>query len=176
MGGKDWDDEKTIMDAVPGGGGVAPPPPIEVVLDRVTHESGVLLPAGTETPPVRLLEIWTKNRIYLLDSQLVCVSVRDRKTGQEDPKHAVLGTRLVGGQRRYGKTLHITRPLPVPGTEAVFEKKTQKSASGVTSRVERIVVRIQVTSVVMEKEGAWDDVTNSLLNLETIRRIGEGKR
>ena len=167
------DDEKTIMDAIPGGG---PVPPIEVVLDRVTHDAQVLQPAGTEAPPVRLLEIWTKNTIYLLDSGLVCVSVRDRHTGAEDLKHGVLGTKLVGGQRRYGKTLHITRPLPVPGVEAVFEKKSQKSASGVTSRVERIVVRIQVTSVVIEREGAWDDVTNALLNVEQIRKIGEGQK
>lgn len=171
--GQGFDDEKTIMDAVPAG--MTPPPPIEVVLDRVTHDSSQLLPAGQEVPPVRLLEIWTKNRIYLLDSTLICVSVRDRATGAQDPKHAVLGTKLVGGQRRYGKTLHITRPLPVPGTEAVFEKKHQKSASGVTSRVERIVVRIQVTSVVIEKDGAWDDVTNALLNVEQIRKIGEGR-
>ncbi len=112
-----FDDEKTIMDAIPGG---APVPPIEVVLDRVTHDAAILQPAGSETPPVRLLEIWTKNRIYLLDSALTCVSVRDRQTGAQDLKHAVLGTKLVGGQRRYGKTLHITRPLPIPGTEAVF--------------------------------------------------------
>lgn len=171
--GHGFDDEKTVMDAIPGG---TPVPPIEVVLDRVTHDAAVLQPAGTEAPPVRLLEIWTKNRIYLLDATLTCVSVRDRATGAEDLKHSVLGTKLVGGQRRYGKTLHITRPLPVPGTEAVFERKNQKSASGVTSRVERIVVRIQVTSVVIEREGAWDDVTNALLNVEQIRKIGEGSK
>lgn len=167
-----FDDEKTIKDAIPGTGPVAP---IEVVLDRVTHDAQILQPAGTQQPPVRLLEIWTKNRIYLLDSTLTCVGVRDRTTGVLDERHAVLGTKLVGGQRRYGKTLHITRPLPIPGTEAVFEKKDQKSASGVTSRVERIMVRILVTSVIMDRKGAWDDVTNALLNVDQIRRVGEGK-
>ena len=155
--------------------GAPPVPPIEVVIDRVTHDASVLTGPGQPAPVALLYEIWTLNRIYVLDTALKCVEVKDRKTGAPDDKHAVLGTRLVGGQRRYGKTLHITKPLPIPGTEAIFERATAKSASGVTSRVERVLLRVQITSVVLEREKAWEDVSNAFLNLDLIRKIAEGR-
>ena len=65
-------------------------PMLEVVFDRVTITGAV--PDGAT--PYRALEVWTRNRLYLIDSNLVCVEVIDRKTGQPDRKHSVLGTRL----------------------------------------------------------------------------------
>lgn len=162
----DLEDEKTLVehetrdtlkDLIPD----APPvPPLEVVFDREMHHAGVI----SADAPYRALEIWTQNRVYLVDSTMTCVEVRDRKSDAADPKHSVLGARLVGGQRRYGKTLHVARPFPVPGTEAVFERDGKRTPAGVTSKVERVVLHIRVTSVVMEPQGAWDDVTSAFLH------------
>ncbi len=146
----------TLQDIFPG----APPvPPIEVVFDRDTHSGG----APVEPTSFRALEIWTLNRIYVVDSSLTCIEVIDRRTNEIDRKHSIVGARLGGGQRQYGKTVHIARPFPVPGTEAVFERPGKRTPAGVTSKVERVVLRIRVTSVVLEQEGAWDDVTSALL-------------
>lgn len=134
--------------------------PLEVVFDRDTH--GTDNGAPTTASNV-MLEIWTLNRLYLVDSNLICTAVIDRRSGARDAKHANLGARLGGGQRRYGKTLHVSRPFPVPGTEAVFERTDKKRAAGVTSKVERVVMHIRVTSIVLDEKGAWDDVTSALL-------------
>jgi len=134
--------------------------PLEVVFDRDTHTpSG----QGPSITPNVMIEVWTQNRLYLCDSNLICIDVIDRRTGTRDLKHANLGSRLGGGQRRYGKTLHVSRPYPVPGTEAVFERLDNKRASGVTSKVERVVMHIRVTTIVLDEKGAWDDVTSALL-------------
>lgn len=146
----------TIRDLIPDAPAVAP---IEVVFDRELHTAGVI----AADRPYRALEIWTQNRVYTVDTSMTCSEVRDRHSGVADPRHSVLGARLVGGQRRYGKTLHVARPFPVPGTEAVFEREGKRTPAGVTSKVERVVLRIRVTSVVMEQEGAWDDVTSAFL-------------
>lgn len=133
--------------------------PLEIVFDRDTHSGG----GGPATTPNVMLEIWTLNRLYLVDSNLLCTDVIDRRSGIRDTKHANLGAKLGGGQRRYGKTLHVSRPFPVPGTEAVFERLDKKRAAGVTSKVERVVMHIRVTSIVLDEKGAWDDVTSALL-------------
>ena len=136
--------------------------PLEVVFDRDTHTPNDHAPSADMTPSV-MLEVWTLNRLYLCDVNLICTEVIDRRTGVRDTKHANLGCRLGGGQRRYGKTLHVSRPYPVPGTEAVFERLDKKRASGVTSKVERVVMHIRVTTIVLDEKGAWDDVTSALL-------------
>ncbi|AKF09944.1 hypothetical protein [Sandaracinus amylolyticus] len=161
----DLDEEKTLVeesrdtlkDLIPDAPPVAP---LEVVFDREMHQAGVI----SADVPYRALEIWTQNRVYMVDSTMTCCEVRDRHTGVEDKKHSVLGARLVGGQRKYGKTLHVARPFPVPGTEAVFERDGKRTPAGVTSKVERVVLHIRVTSVVMEQQGAWDDVTSAFLH------------
>ena len=162
----DLEDEKTLVeegssrdtlkDIIPDAPPVAP---LEVVFDREMHQAGVI----SADRPYRAIEVWTQNRVYTVDSTMTCVEVRDRASGLSDPRHSVLGARLVGGQRRYGKTLHVARPFPVPGTEAVFERDGKRTPAGVTSKVERVIMRIRVTSVVMEQEGAWDDVTSAFL-------------
>lgn len=148
---------ETLQDLMPGTPAVAP---LELVFDRDTRAAGV---DRMPDAPHRALEIWTQNRIYVVDSSLVCVEIRDRKTGKAETKHSVLGARLAGGQRQYGKTVHLSRPFPVPGTEAVFQREGKRSPAGVTSKVERVVLRISVTTFVIEQEGAWDDVTSALL-------------
>lgn len=147
-----------LADVIPGAPPVAP---LEVVFDRETF------PPGTSPPPdrpYRALEIWTQNRVYVVDSTLTCIEVLDRKTGRQEQKHSVLGARLTGGQRQYGKTVHLARPFPVPGTEAVFESPERRRVAGLTTKVERVVLRLQVTSFVTDASGAWDDVTSALLH------------
>ena len=146
----------TLQDVFPGAPSVTP---IEVVFDRDTHAAGVAVGNG----PYRALEVWTQNRIYVVDSALTCVEVVSRRTGKKDPKNTMLGARLTGGQRQYGKTVHVARSFPVPGTEAVFERPGKRTPAGVTSKVERVLLRIRVTSVVLQQDGAWDDVTAALL-------------
>jgi hypothetical protein len=134
--------------------------PLEVVFDRDMH---ALTSQQASPAPTVMLEIWTLNRLYLVDANMICTDVIDRRSGARDLQHANLGSRLGGGQRRYGKTLHVSRPFPVPGTEAVFERLDKKRAAGVTSKVERVVMHIRVTSIVLDEKGAWDDVTSALL-------------
>lgn len=148
----------TLEDIIPDAPAVAP---LEVVFDRVTVEGST-----PDHTPYRALEVWTQNRIYFVDSSFMCAEVIDRRSGRSDPKHSALGTRLVGGQRKYGKTMHQAKPFPVPGTEAVFEKHGaggQCVPASVTSKVERVVLHIRVTTVVLQRENPWDDVTSALL-------------
>lgn len=163
-----WDDDdgKTIKDTIRTTFHEAFPDtpeahPLEIVFDRDTHDphSGTA-PSSTQGA---MLEIWTLNRLYLVDSNMLCTAVIDRRTGTRDGKHANLGARLAGGQRRYGKTLHVARPFPVPGTEAVFERPDKRQAAGVTSKVERVVLHQRVTSIVLDDKNAWDDVTSAFL-------------
>jgi hypothetical protein len=165
------DDADTAVDqAIPGQRGLADLPPgapgarpIEIVLDRDTIGIGQV----TAPRPYRALEIWTRNRLYVVDSTLTCVEVVDRESGERDLEHKTLGARLAGGQREYEKTLHISRPFPVPGTGAVFElPRVGKNAApmSVTSKVERVVMHIRISSVVFQPQDAWDDVTSALLN------------
>lgn len=164
----DWSDDEnaltktdtirtTFQDAFPDTPEIVP---LEIVFDRDTHAPNDQ--ARNVTPSV-MLEVWTLNRVYLVDANMMCTDVIDRRTGLHDPKNPNIGARLGGGQRRYGKTLHVSRPFPVPGTEAVFERVDKKHAAGVTSKVQRVVMHIRVTSIVLEENGAWDDVTSALL-------------
>lgn len=153
----DGDGRDTLQDVFPEG---APPMPLEVVFARDTFAVGQ---TGGVPDRYRALEIWTQNRIYVVDSTLTCMDVLDRATGASTPGHSLIGARLCGGQRKYGKTLHVARPFPVPGTEAVFERAGSRQPAGVTSKVERVRLFIRVSSLVLEDQGAWDDVTASLL-------------
>lgn len=154
----DLDDTTTVQ------GARSDPPPIEVVLSRDER----VLSAGATSPiqdRYRVLEVWTRNRIYVIDSGLICVEVIDRRTNMAEPDHSLLGSRLVGGQRKYKKTLHLSRPFPVPGTEAVFVREDRRhSPSGLTSKVERVVLHVHIASIAMEEgKEAWEDVTSHVL-------------
>jgi hypothetical protein len=131
--------------------------PFEVVFDRTTVKVGT----PNHTAPYPMVEIFTKNRVYLVDSNLTCIEVIERKTGDADLKHTLLRSRLVGGQRKYEKTIHQTKPFPVPGMEAMF---AVGDAAQTTSLVERVVLHVRVTSVLLDPTNAWKDVTNVVLN------------
>ncbi len=155
LGGRD-----SIEDVVPGAASL--PQPVEVVFERDTHDVKAPPPGGAHMHTA--LEIWTLNRVYVVDSAFVCTRVVDRRTGQFDNAHSTLGATLAGGQRRYGKTLHMARPFPVPGTEAMFTRMSgDKNPTALTSKVERVVLRIRVTTLVFDDDGAFDDVTSHLL-------------
>ncbi len=168
----DDDDTKTFIDRRPLGStsatlvdilpDVPEQPPFEVTFDRVTVD----LSAPEHVSPLPTLEVWTANRIYMTDASLTCYEVIDRQSGASEPKHKFLGTRLNGGQRKYGKTLHTTKPFPVAGTEAVFTRPTSSGQPGavhLTSRVERVVLHVRVTTLLLDNDDAFGDVTNAML-------------
>jgi len=157
------DDEEETTIVAPGKS-AEEPPAIEIVLSR----DAVVLSArnaGLAGQRYRMLEVWTRNRVYIIDSALECIEVNDRRTGSSEAAHSLLGATLVGGQRKYAKTMHISRPFPVPGTEAIFVRPGKKAQpAGLTSKVERVVLHVHIASVAMEKGAeAWDDVTSHLL-------------
>ncbi|MBA3457831.1 MAG: hypothetical protein H0T42_32410 [Deltaproteobacteria bacterium] len=151
----------TLTDLIPDVPAVTP---LEVVFDRTTLQGQ---PGSARSGDAqRTFEVWTQKSLYVVDSSFRCIEVNNRATGKPDPTHALVGSRLAGGQRKYGKTLHQTRPLPVPGTEAVFEVAVPGGSHPkikTTSKVERVVLRIRVVTVVLDHEDAWDEVTNALL-------------
>ncbi|HJK92515.1 MAG TPA: hypothetical protein RMH85_22425 [Polyangiaceae bacterium LLY-WYZ-15_(1-7)] len=117
----------------------AKPPALEI--EAVSEEGSPALLSG----PWRAVEIWTRNRIYGLDAQLVCRSVVDRATDAPAPDHPVLGARLLGGQRRdpSGAIREVTHPYPGRGASAVF-------ASGLGTRL-RVSETSPVTRVVLRQ-------------------------
>ena len=113
------------------------------------------LPGG-ERKPWRAAEVWTKRRVYALDSTYKCVEVLDRETGKAEPSHEMLGARLGGGRRREGGSVRFTYPLPLPGTEAMF---TKAKKHGYTSPVERMVVRVRVLVTSADDVApSWDEI------------------
>ncbi len=98
------------------------------------------LPGG-ERKPWRAAEIWTKRRIYGLDSTFKCIEILDRASGRPEPAHELLGARLGGGRQREKDLVKFSYPLPLPGMEAMF---TKHKKHGYTSVVERMIVRIRV--------------------------------
>jgi hypothetical protein len=107
------------------------------------------------------LEIWTKNRTYHVDITMTCIGVVRRDTGLQDERSDCVGARLGGGQTRRGDVADLCYPLPMPGTEAVFElvEGTRKKLL-VTSLVERVVMRIGSTQVDPHRaEPAWHEIT-----------------
>ena len=162
----DVDDDEPTM--ISGGQAAAPkpaePPPIEVVLSRQAQTIAAADARGS-TSRYRMLEVWTRNRVYIVDSALECIEVIDRRSGKSETTHSLIGASLVGGQRKYTQTMHISRPFPVPGTEAIFVRPGKRAQpSGLTSKVERVVLHVHIASVAMvEDAAAWDDVTSHLL-------------
>ena len=126
----------------------------------VVHEHG---PPSIRDTPWRSMEVWTRNRVYTVDSNMICVEVINRATNKME-SHAFVGARLTGGQRRGNGKVEISNPYPLPGTEAVFQivKSAKKSQFGTTSRVERVVIRVRLTSVMLEDPTpAWEELSAS---------------
>jgi hypothetical protein len=103
--------------------------------------------------PWRAIEVWTKNRVYGMDSSFICIEVVDRASGKLDPNHPILGGRLGGGRKRGTKGQTLTHPLPVPGTEAMFLRAKKQ---GYTSVVERVILRVRALRV--RNSVTWDQV------------------
>jgi hypothetical protein len=107
------------------------------------------------------VEIWTRNTIYALDSRLVCIDVIDQHSRRSINEHALLGARLVGGQRRDGDAMELSHPFPRPGSEAVFEQsKGRQVRFSQTSSVTRVVMRLRVLTVASDHLlPAWEEIT-----------------
>lgn len=107
------------------------------------------------------VEIWTRNTIYQLDSHLVCIAVVDQSTRRSHPDHALMGARLVGGQRRDGESMELSHPFPRPGSEAVFEQsKGRQVRFSQTSSVTRVVLRLRVLTVSSDNAlPTWEEIT-----------------
>ena len=115
------------------------------------------LPGG-ERKPWRAAEVWTKRRVYGLDSTFKCVEILDRETGRPEMGHDMLGARLGGGRLREKDTVRFSYPLPLPGMEAMFMKGKKH---GYTSAVERMIVRIRVLHTSAdEATPSWDEIAS----------------
>jgi hypothetical protein len=132
------------------------PPAVEVA---VIQEHGVSARPGQW----RAFEVWTGNRVYAIDGHMTCFGVMDRSTGKPDQKHAFLGARLMGGERRDGTTMSLSYPVPTVGSEAVFQVKSgTRGRYGHTSPVEKVVLRIRVTLATFDDpESMWEEITHT---------------
>jgi hypothetical protein len=105
----------------------------------------------------RAAEIWTKRRIYGLDSTFRCIEVIDRESGKPET-HELIGARLGGGRLRDKESVKFSYPLPLPGMEAMF---TKQKKHGYTSAVERMIVRIRVLHTSPDDTApTWDEIAS----------------
>jgi hypothetical protein len=133
-------------------------PPVEVEVRRISSTASVTRKA----PPA--FEIWTKNRVYALDSSLRCVEVIDLASGRTEVQHPFIGAQLVGGQMRVGDNNELSFPLPTPGAESVFQTTDPagRPRLSVTSRVTRVLLHVQVVKVSeKQRDDTWDVITSS---------------
>ncbi|MBN9164397.1 MAG: hypothetical protein J0I07_25765 [Myxococcales bacterium] len=113
---------------------------------------------GADRKPWRAAEIWTKRRVYGLDSTFKCIEVLDRETGRPELGHELLGARLGGGRLREQDTVRFSYPLPLPGMEAMFMKARKH---GYTSVVERMIVRIRVLHTSADEAlPTWNEIAS----------------
>lgn len=129
----------------------APPPAdrfsnVPALEIELVHEVRV---PPTVDRPFRMLEVWTQNKIYGVDTNMRCIEVLDGKTRQPIADHGLLGARLVGGQFvENDRVTHLSHPFPRPGTEAVFEQTSKEVATfSHTSAVVRVVLRLRHLTV-----------------------------
>ncbi|MFW5925029.1 MAG: hypothetical protein ACOCV4_02620 [Myxococcota bacterium] len=146
---------ETLRDVFPEG---VAPQPVQLAFVRGTHHG----PLPEDDRQVAL-EVFTRNRIYIVGFDWRCIEVVDRQSRRVNADHRALGAYLTGGQRRYGKTVHFSRPFPVPGTEAVFETPGRRRPAAVTSKVESVSLYVRIDTIVLQEEGAWEEVTSALL-------------
>jgi hypothetical protein len=102
------------------------------------------------------VEIWTQNRIYLVDGTMRCIAVVDRPTNRRDEEHSLIGATLTGGQRRTESRIELSQPFPLPGMNAIFRHPAAARGIhpfGETSPVERVILRLGLTSVDVESVG-----------------------
>lgn len=131
--------------------------PVDIDVRREVGEPGLL------DGPWVAVELWTRNRIYGLGPNLMCIEVRNRSDGVVNVEHASLGARLVGGQRRNesGLIIEVSHPFPEIGSAAVFATGLgSRLRVSETSHVTRVVIRQRVVSVGPNGElPSWDEIT-----------------
>jgi hypothetical protein len=111
--------------------------------------------------PWAMVEVWTQNRIYRIDVNMVCIDVVEIGSNASVHDHGLIGARLLGGQHVEEGTTFLSHPFPRPGTEAVFEQP--RPAGGVmfshSSTVTRVVMRLRQLSIVTGgAEPTWDQI------------------
>jgi hypothetical protein len=132
--------------------------PVEIELHDV--RTGPALDAHAH----RVVEIWTRQRVYSLDSLLICQEVIDLASGERKANHPILGSRLVGGQTQTDEGAELIFPLPIPGTEAVFQNLDGKGRMRlqITSRVARVTLHVRRVRVdVEQRDAAWTSLTTT---------------
>ncbi len=113
---------------------------------------------GARNKPWRAAEVWTKNRIYGMDSLMVCYEILDRASGRPELSHSMLGSRLGGGRLRSADSVRFSYPFPLPGMEAMF---TQGKKYGYTSMVERFILRIRLLNTDSDEHPAtWEEIAS----------------
>jgi hypothetical protein len=111
----------------------------------------------------RMLEVWTQNSIYAIDSSMRCFDVIDRGSLRPLAEHALLGARLVGGQLQTDKGVELSHPFPLPGMEAVFERVMRGGAASFSysSAVNRVVMRLRRVNVEGATTPLWGELSAS---------------
>ncbi|MFI5306277.1 MAG: hypothetical protein ACHQ53_02930 [Polyangiales bacterium] len=124
---------------------------IEVVRERSR--------APRPEPTPGCYEIWTQNNVYVVDSRMRCLQVREVGSGESKADHPFVGARLVGGQTQE-VAMEMSHPLPRPGSHAVFEmRKGNRRQFTRTSQVERVVLRLRIVTIADGNEvPTWDDL------------------
>lgn len=103
----------------------------------------------------RAVEVWTRNHVYAVDSSMVCVDVISRQLRRPHEAHDLIGARLTGGRLRHEGAVELCQPLPLPGTQAIFELTRDGHRYFVTtSDVERVVLRLRVERTLREEQAA----------------------
>lgn len=122
---------------------------IELVLVHVN-------PNEVSNGPWRTLEFWTSNTMYGLDSSLRCIEISSRNPHMSVPAGGKLvGSKLLGSQRRDGDHFSVSFPYPVPGMQAVFQFG-EGDQHVTTSKVERVMLRVRMTDVKMRADQTPD--------------------
>lgn len=133
-----------------------PPVPQGIEVEVVTETRK----APFHDPTWRMLEIWTQNSIYAIDSAMRCFDVIDRSSLRPVTEHALLGSRLVGGQLETKNGVDLAHPFPLPGMEAVFERILRGGAASFSysSAVNRVVLRLRRVHVEGATTQLWGGI------------------
>lgn len=122
-------------------------------------------------PTWRMLEVWTQNSIYAIDTAMRCFDVIDRSSLRPLAEHALLGARLVGGQLQTEKGVDLAHPFPLPGMEAVFERVLRGGAASFSysSAVTRVVLRLRRVHVEGASSQLWGELSGQASSGPVVR-------